>query len=62
MSEHVEGFEKWVADEMGHTVAYIKQRRKRSAVGSIYYNHEEIHKRYRAYCAGISTALLRVIA
>lgn len=51
-NENTANFEKWVADEMGHTTTYIAQRRKQNAVGGVYYDHEEIHKRYRAWCAG----------
>ncbi|WP_181374891.1 hypothetical protein [Pectobacterium parmentieri] len=51
MSEWNEKFEKWVADEMGQTIEYIKSKRKKNILGALGYSHEEINTRYRAYRA-----------
>lgn len=47
-------FERWCADEMGHTVEYMVMQRNKNMLGCTVYKHEEIDKRYRAWSAGTS--------
>ncbi|MBX6982934.1 DUF551 domain-containing protein, partial [Providencia rettgeri] len=44
-------FEKWCADEMGHTVEYMVMQRNKNILGGTVYKNEEIDKRYRAWRA-----------
>lgn len=45
-------FEKWCAGEMGCSIYYITENR----IGTGY-RRKEIHKRYRAYMAGVCSRL-----
>lgn len=46
-------FEKWCADEMGHTVEYMIMQRKINTLGMLQYRNAEIEKRFMAYKAGL---------
>lgn len=46
-------FEKWCADEIGLTEAYVKSKRKINILGMLQYRNVEIEKRFMAYKAGL---------
>lgn len=61
MDDNLQRFEEWCADEMGNTVGFIRQMRKKNILGVIEYKRDEINKRYRAWMAAIrSTAGIKV--
>lgn len=53
MSEWCEKFEKWVADEMGQTIGYIRSKRHKNILDALEYKHDEVNIRWRAYRAGM---------
>lgn len=46
-------FEKWCAGEMGYTVEYIMNKRRKDFFGITGYKLSEIDIRYRAWNAGV---------